>query len=298
MTHRHISFEECQDGAEWIAEKILLLGDHAQPHCLYGIPRGGVPVALLVATKLRDKGASVWLVEKPEDATIFVDDIIDSGNTKLRTLRKHGEKPFFTLYVKDPNETNWITFPWERMQNETGPEENVLRVLEFIGEDPEREGLQETPSRVVKSWERLFGGYGQDPAKVLKSFTDGACDEMVVLRNIEFYSHCEHHMMPFFGRAHIGYIPKGKVVGISKLARLLEVYTRRLQIQERIGQQVTEMMEQVLEPEGCGCILEAQHFCMTSRGVEKQNSVMLTSSMRGCFLDPSIKSEFLGFIRA
>ncbi len=176
------------------------------------------------------------------------------------------------------------------------PQQLIRGILKHIGEDPDREGLRETPDRVVKSWECLFGGYGQQPEQVLKFFTEGACDEMVVLRDCEFYSHCEHHMMPFFGRAHIGYIPDGKVVGVSKLARLLEVFTRRLQIQERIGQQVTSCLMDVLKPKGCGCVLQARHFCMTSRGVQKQESVMVTSSMRGVFLEPAPRSEFLRII--
>jgi GTP cyclohydrolase I len=144
----------------------------------------------------------------------------------------------------------------------------------------------------------MFAGYKQDPAALLKVFEDGACDQMVVLRDIEFYSTCEHHMLPFFGRAHIGYLPQGKVVGISKLARLLEVFARRLQIQERIGQQVTAALQEHLKPLGCGCVLEAQHLCMTSRGVQKQDSVMVTSSMLGQFRsDPAVREEFMKIIR-
>lgn len=172
--------------------------------------------------------------------------------------------------------------------------EAVKTILQRIGEDPGREGLRETPQRVVRAFGELYSGYSQDPHSILKCFTDGACNEMVILRNCEFYSTCEHHMLPFFGRAHIGYIPNGRVVGVSKLARLLEVFSRRLQIQERLCQQVTAALMEDLAPKGCGCVLEAQHLCMTCRGVGKQDSIMVTSSMQGSFMDQGrTRSEFL-----
>lgn len=175
---------------------------------------------------------------------------------------------------------------------------SIRNILRFIGEDPEREGLIDTPTRVADSYSQLFGGYGQDPSAVVKAFEDGACDEMVVLRDIEFYSMCEHHMLPFFGRAHIGYLPDKRVIGVSKLARLLEIYSRRLQIQERIGQQVTTALMEHLKPRGAGCILTAQHLCMTCRGVGKQNSVMVTSSLKGVFLqEAKVRDEFFRMIR-
>lgn len=171
-------------------------------------------------------------------------------------------------------------------------------ILETIGDDPNREGLKETPLRVLRSWDELYSGYRKNPAKILKVFEDGACDEMVILRNVEFYSTCEHHMLPFFGKASIAYLPNGKVVGISKLARLLEVFSRRLQIQERIGTQVVDALMEHLQPHGAACVLEAQHFCMTCRGVNKQNSVMITSALRGSFIeDPAVKQEFFTLIR-
>jgi GTP cyclohydrolase IA len=260
---------------------------------IYGIPRGGAHVAGLLAHH------GFGLTEDPVQADAFVDDIIDSGKTERRYANQYVGTPFFALINKrGPGMTGggWITFPWERMQNEIGPEDNVVRMLEFIGEDPNREGLLETPSRVVKAWGELFTGYRQDPIEVMKVFEDGACKEMVVLRDIEFYSHCEHHLMPFFGKAHIGYIPDGKVLGISKLARLLDIFARRLQIQERLGQQITNALMKHLEPLGCGCVLEAQHFCMTMRGVQKQNSVMVTSSLQGAFQKSEVRNEFLRMI--
>jgi GTP cyclohydrolase IA len=160
---------------------------------------------------------------------------------------------------------------------------SVLEIIEFIGDDPNREGLEETPKRVIESWSELFSGYGSCVEAIFKTFDDGACDEMVLLKNIEFYSTCEHHMLPFMGMSHIAYIPNGKVIGISKLARLLEIFARRLQIQERIGMQVTEALQTHLRPKGAACVLQAKHLCMTCRGVNKQGSEMVTSSLTGVF---------------
>ena len=174
----------------------------------------------------------------------------------------------------------------------------VTTILNYIGEDPFREGLVDTPDRIIKSWGRLFGGYQSDPAKILERTFEEECDQMVVLRDIEFYSTCEHHMIPFFGRASIGYLPHGKVVGISKLARLLECFARRLQVQERLTNQVADAITKHLQPLGVGVVIKAQHLCMTARGVEKQNSVMVTSAMQGLFLgDVAVRREFLGLVK-
>lgn len=176
--------------------------------------------------------------------------------------------------------------------------QDVKNLIQYIGDDPNREGLQETPKRVILSYDHLFSGYGQRVEDVLKVFEDDSSDQMILLKEIEFYSTCEHHMLPFFGKAHIAYIPNGKVVGISKLARILEIFSRRLQIQERLAQNVTEALMTHLNPLGAACLLEAQHFCMTSRGVQKQNSVMVTSSLEGVFREnASVKAEFLALIK-
>jgi len=181
-----------------------------------------------------------------------------------------------------------------------GHKESIIRslykMIKYIGDDPLREGVAETPKRVVKSWETIFGGYKQDPKNILKTQFVADYDEMVVLKDIEFYSTCEHHMLPFFGKAHIAYLPEGKVVGISKLARLVEIYARRLQIQERLTTQISEAIMQNLKPLGCGVVVEAKHFCMVCRGVEKQNSVMMTSSLVGNFRDRLVRQEFFKLI--
>jgi len=155
-----------------------------------------------------------------------------------------------------------------------------------IGENPDREGLLKTPERVVRSWGELFSGYTQNPEQILTPTFDGdGCDQMVLLKDIEFYSTCEHHILPFYGKAAVAYIPEERVVGISKLARLVECFSRRLQIQERLGEQITTSLMEVLKPKGAACILEACHMCMIVRGVQKQHSVMVTSSLKGNFLE-------------
>lgn len=284
--------------AEEIIARILEARGTSPPLILYGIPRGGIPAMMAVRECLRLKGFPTSITTDPEDAEIFVDDIIDSGNTKLRYERRYGIVPFLALVQPTDFADQWVSFPWERMNGEAGAEDAVVRLIQNIGDDPTREGLIETPSRVIRAYKELFAGYSMDTSKILKSFSDGACDEMVVLRDIEFCSMCEHHMLPFTGVAHIAYIPNKRVVGVSKLARLLEAYTRRLQIQERICQQVTKTLMAELQPLGAACVLVAKHLCMTCRGVNKQHSTMVTSSLEGVFRDrQEARSEFMSIIQ-
>lgn len=178
-------------------------------------------------------------------------------------------------------------------------EDAVRKLLAWAGDDPGREGLRDTPSRVVRAFEEWFAGYGEDPAGLLlRTFqeTDGY-DEMVVLRGIDFVSHCEHHLAPIVGKAHVGYLPHHRVVGISKLARVVEAYARRLQIQERLTAQVANCIETVLQPRGVAVVIEATHECMTTRGVCKAGVTMVTSRMTGAFReDPMTRREFLAVI--
>jgi GTP cyclohydrolase IA len=178
-------------------------------------------------------------------------------------------------------------------------EEAVRTLLRWAGEDPNREGLVDTPARVVRSYEQFFAGYATDPVELLaRSFeeTDGY-DEMVVLRDIRLESHCEHHMVPIIGRAHIAYLPAGRVVGISKLARVLDVYAKRMQIQEKLTAQVANSINEVLQPKGVAVVIEAAHQCMTTRGIHKSGVTMVTSRMLGAFRDdPSTRREFLAMI--
>ncbi|MCR9095408.1 MAG: GTP cyclohydrolase I FolE [bacterium] len=175
----------------------------------------------------------------------------------------------------------------------------VHGMLKELGEDPGRDGLQKTPSRVAKAMRFFTQGYAQDPADILTgALFDVDYDEMVLVRDIDFYSQCEHHMVPFFGRAHVAYIPNGKVVGLSKVPRTVEIFARRLQVQERLTMQIAETIEQVLKPQGVGVVVEAKHLCMMMRGVQKQNSYTVTSSMRGTFeSDSKTRSEFMALIR-
>lgn len=178
------------------------------------------------------------------------------------------------------------------------PKAKIHEILKDIGENPEREGLLNTPKRVVKSWGEIYSGYGHTAAELFTTFDSDGYDQIVLLKDIEIYSMCEHHMLPFFGKAHVAYIPKGRVIGISKLARLVDMYARRLQIQERIGEQVTDALMEYLQPEGAACIIEAVHMCMRMRGVAKQQSVMTTSSLRGAFFDNSAaRSELMRLIK-
>ena len=175
----------------------------------------------------------------------------------------------------------------------------VERLLTELGEDPAREGLQRTPLRVAKAMRFLTHGYRQDLDELLNAavFSERT-DEMVVVRDIELYSLCEHHMVPFFGKAHVGYLPRGKIIGLSKVARLVDMYARRLQVQERLTTQIAQALETLVQPRGVGVVIEARHLCMMMRGVEKQNSRAVTSCMLGTFRsDARTRSEFLDFVR-
>ena len=173
----------------------------------------------------------------------------------------------------------------------------ITMLLEAVGEDPNREGLKDTPSRVARMYEELLGGMGHDATEHLSKVFSAPNSEMVVEKNIEFYSLCEHHMLPFFGNVHIAYIPNGKVVGLSKMGRLVEVYARRLQIQERMTSQIKECIQQTLNPLGVMVVIEAKHMCMQMRGVEKQNSITTTSDFTGAFNQAKTREEFMKLIR-
>jgi len=177
-------------------------------------------------------------------------------------------------------------------------EANVREMLALLGEEPERDGLLNTPSRVARSWAFLTSGYSIDPRAVVgDALFEAEYDEMVVVRDVEVYSLCEHHLLPFFGRVHIAYLPSDKIVGLSKLARLAEVYARRLQVQERLTTEIATAINDILEPRGVGVVMEARHLCMMMRGVEKQESAAVTSCMLGRFrTDARTRGEFLSLI--
>ena len=291
-----VSWEDFEGYCQILTEKMGVRLDKFEK--IHGIPVGGWFVARQIQDKLFPTP-----VPKVED-TFVVDDIVDSG----RTLKPFHDAGFTTgaLVVKEHAEVRpsfwvtevpkdcWVWFPWERQKE---IEDSVQRIIEYIGDDPMREGLRGTPERIVKSWGELYCGYGGDPKSVLH---DGAqflehndYDQIIVLRDIEFYSMCEHHMLPFFGKAHVGYLPDKAVAGVSKLVRMVEVFARRLQIQERFTQEIAEAVNEVLNPRGVGVVVEAQHFCMMSRGVKQADSKMITSALRGSFLESQNKDEFL-----
>ena len=183
--------------------------------------------------------------------------------------------------------------------SQAAAEEAVRTLLRWAGDDPAREGLTETPRRVVEAYRDWFSGYAVDPRAYLRrTFEEIAgYDEMVVLRDIEFESHCEHHMAPIIGRAHVGYLPDGKVVGISKLARVVDVYARRFQVQEKMTAQIAQCIQRALQPQGVAVVVQGAHECMTTRGVHKRGVSMVTSKMLGCFRDDArTRAEFLNFI--
>ncbi len=183
----------------------------------------------------------------------------------------------------------------ERMSRTAKLESSVRDILALVGENPRREGLLRTPQRVAKAYQFLTKGYREDVKKILNGavFTE-KYDEMVIVKDIDFFSMCEHHMLPFYGKAHVAYIPHGKILGLSKMPRIVEVFSRRLQVQERLTQQIAETLFDILEPDGVAVVIEARHLCMMMRGVEKQNSVATTSAMLGSFReDERTRNEFL-----
>ncbi len=185
------------------------------------------------------------------------------------------------------------------MNNQKKFEESIKTMLSIIGEDINREGLIKTPTRVYKSFQFLTKGYNQDPKQILnEALFQTSNDEMVLIKDIEFYSMCEHHLLPIIGRAHIAYIPDGKVVGLSKIPRMVEVFAKRLQIQEQMTEQIADAITEVIKPKGVGVVLQARHMCMEMRGVQKVNSYTTTSALRGLFREGKTRSEFLNFINS
>ena len=265
---------------------------------LYGIPRGGVPAAFAVSKHSDD----FVVVDKPEDADIFIDDIIDSGATRDKWVAGFPTKRFFALVDKTAFEHadwSWVVFPWEETV-ESGIEDNIRRLIQYVGDDPNRGGLLETPTRVAKAWRQWCSGYGGDASQILKVFEDGAenYDEMVVVKDIPIYSKCEHHLADIFGTATIGYIPNGKVVGLSKLSRLADLYARRLQVQERLTSQIADAIDTHLKPKGVGVVIKARHMCMESRGICKQGHYTITSALRGVMKEAlEVRTEFLGLAK-
>lgn len=300
-------------------------------YSVYGVPRGGVVFAILISEWFH-----VPFINDKNDInenTLIVDDIIDSG----KTYNKFKDKgcAFITIFATSSSScatvcaetgfayykpsltdniiitreiyslyrTNeWVHFFWEKENAEVEAEDLIIRQIELIGDNPIRMGLIETPKRVIKSWKDLFQGYKQKPEDFIKVFEPddsiSSFDEMIILKDIQVYSICEHHMLPFIGKAHVAYIPQNnKVLGISKIARIVNMYARRLQIQERLTNEITDCLMKYLNPLGAACVIEAEHFCMRMRGCNEQNSIMKTSSLKGKFIESEVRYEFMKLIK-
>lgn len=292
-----LKIKELDEKVNQLAQKIKKSGKKYTN--IYAIPRGGYLIGVILSNDLNipmelDKND----IRKD---TLIVDDLIDSGKTlsqfpkndKAVIFVKNGKKKAVTYYVEETDE--WVKFPDEK---DDEVQEHIERIMQYIGEDTSREGLLETPKRVQRAYNEIFSGYKQNPKDLMKTFTQGTCEEMVILKNCEFYSTCEHHMFPFFGHVSIGYIPNKKVIGISKLARLVDLYAKRMQIQERMTTQIADTIMKELDARGVYVVCEGVHFCMRSRGVKKQDASMITSAVRGVFKkDAKARQEFLTLIK-
>jgi GTP cyclohydrolase I len=267
------------------------------PYKVYPIPRGGLPAALAIGNHI-----PIEIVEIPERAEIIVDDLVDSGITLARYTEAFPHIPRVVLIDKRTNEWRgkWVVFPWEG-SSEGSFEDNVTRLLQYVGEDPTRGGLLETPKRVARAWKDWCSGYDQKPEDILKVFEDGGenYDQMIARKDIPIYSHCEHHLAPIVGRCTIAYIPNGKIVGLSKMDRLAHIFSRRLQVQERMTQQIADAIEKHLKPTGVGVWISARHMCVESRGVRHQSSDTITTALKGALLhDQAARAEFLHLARS
>jgi len=275
---------------------------------VFGVPMGGLIPAMLVAKQLKcrillpDETVESLVSLEEKHRILVIDDLVDSGRTMepylkagLRTdaLYRKGHSPLESA----PNATlvdSWLKFPWEKG---TGAEDAVVRLLEFIGEDPLREGLIDTPRRVVKALGEMTGGLRENPVTCLGTMFTDSNNEMVTVRGIRFTSMCEHHLLPFSGTAVVAYMPQGKVVGLSKIPRLVEVFARRPQLQERLTRQIAETLHRSVFSAGTACVMKAHHSCMGCRGVRQPDAEMVTSSFHGCLSeDPAVKSQLLSML--
>lgn len=293
---RTLSYIEIESAATMLARRWR----DADVKAVFGVPRGGCVPAAMVAAQL-----GVSLADEPAMGVLVVDDLVDSGATSARfgfgafdaLYRKAGAPPRVAPDAVEVGD-EWVVFPWETVDESSGPGDAVVRLLEFMGEDPTRDGLRDTPGRVLRAFTEMTAGMNEDPSVLLAKTFEDTCDEMVVVRGIEFVSTCEHHLMPFTGTATVAYVPAGRVVGLSKLARLVECYARRLQVQERMTNQIVQAMDEHLQPLGAAAIVTARHSCMGCRGVRKPGAEMVTSALSGVMrTKPEARAELLALAR-
>lgn len=287
---KRISYEELYLQAEKLATKV-----NKKYSGIYAVPRGGVPIGILLSQLLQ-----IPMVDKvgtEAGDVLIVDDLIDSGETLKQyplsdcaVLYKKPWSPMPTYWVEETEE--WLEFPYEETQRDET--DNIVRMLETLGENPNREGLKETPKRVMKFYREFLS----PPEFTFTTFEGEEYDEMIIQKDIPFFSLCEHHMAPFFGTATVAYIPNGKIVGLSKLARTVDLYARRLQNQERITSQIATRLQEELEPRGVAVTLKARHFCMEMRGVKTHDVHTVTSKLTGFFKDdPKARAEYLEYAK-
>ena len=249
----------------------------------YGVPRGGQPIAAMLNP-----------VDRPEEADIIIDDLIDSGATQAKYILQYPNTKFIALFNKQVEfKDDWLKFPWEQ-GGEVEIEENVKRIIQYF-DNSNREGLIETPKRYIKFLKEFLS----PPKFNFTAFEKEGYDEIILVKDIPFHSLCEHHLAPFYGIGHIAYIPNKKIIGISKLPRTLDMFSRRFQNQERITTQVAELLMEKLNAKGVAVVLEAEHMCMSMRGVKKHNTTTKTSKMIGVFKeDHMARSEFMSLINS
>lgn len=297
---RSLTWREVADGAAAIVAR------NPQARLVYGIPRGGIPVAAFTGLPLiapHTESMTLDLLSGySRDTLLVVDDLADSGRTLAPFVEKGYRvdalfrKPHTPQSVAPQAEEvdGWVVFPWEQ---EKGPEDAVVRLLEWIGENPTREGLLDTPKRVVKAFREMTAGLSVEPQSVLGTVFNETSDQMVVVRGIRFTSLCEHHLLPFTGTAAVGYVPDGRVIGLSKIPRLVEVFAKRPQVQERMTNQIANALMSHLAPHGVGVVVKAHHSCMGCRGVRQPDAEMITSCVLGCMkADPAARAELMEFI--
>lgn len=295
MKKRYLTNGDCAYAAGRMYDLILSYR-MGGPTRVWGVPRGGIPVAYLIHGMDR-----IAVVTSLSDTDVVVDDVIDSGRTKSLYLGK----PFFALadfLEEKKKDGEWLVFPWEQGVNgkDQSADDIVIRLLEYIGEDPKRGGLLETPRRVLKAWEDWTSGYNQNPQEILKCFEDGSesYDEMILVKNTPFYSICEHHLAPFFGTITVGYVPDGRIIGLSKISRVISIFAKRLQVQERLTTQIADALNENLKPKGVAVMVKARHLCMESRGISQQGHTTITSAIRGVFMDDvKAREEFLSIAK-